>query len=511
MRDATRRVDMALILSLAAAVAYLYLNLFSLPRTPYLLSGDQVYFWMDAQRMLDGGQIYQDFFQFTPPGTDLIYLALFKVFGLNVWVTNVVVLVLGVALCWLCFVLARELMEWRSALLATALFLVLIYGKLMNATHHLFSALAIMVAVKICMRATTAWHIGVAGTLLGVASFFTQTHGVAALLAFAVFLIWRQMRSKESWAEVSGKEGLLLLGFATTLLFLSAHFLAAVGWRELWYFQVIYVRHFVIHSLHRSLLGLPEPFTWRTLPKLAPYLVIYLMSAIVYPLALWRCWQRRHDPLFPWEKVALLSTVGFFLLLEVCFRLNWLRLFSVAMPAVILFVLGLCEMRQVRRYAAVVMYLGMLCLVARQTVLNIRVHSRTIKLPGGAVAVTPQMYEKLRWMTLHTQPGDYFFQAPWPGMYLPLRLRNPLFVDQVLAGEGTRPEEIALAIQQLETKRVPYVLWTPRLDDAGDLPIGTRDNVAPLRSYLHETYGEIKVFPDGDEVWKRKEPSDSNR
>jgi hypothetical protein len=39
----------------------------------------------------------------------------------------------------------------------------------------------------------------------------------------------------------------------------------------------------------------------------------------------------------------------------------------------------------------------------------------------------------------------------------PPRLRNPLFVDQILEGEGTRPEEIALAIRQLEEKRVPYV------------------------------------------------------
>jgi hypothetical protein len=511
LRDATRRADWVLILSLVAAAAYLYLNLFSLPRTPYLLSGDQVYFWMDAQRMLDGGRIYQDFFQFTPPGADLVYLAMFKVFGLNVWVTNVVVLVLGVVLCWLCFALTSELMERRSALLAAALFLVLIYGKLMNATHHLFSALAIMTAVKICMRGTPAVRVLVAGALLGAASFFTQTHGVAALLAFAVFLIVRQARSKESWIEVLGKEGLLLLGFATVLGLLSAHFLAAVGWRELWYFQVTYARRFAVYSLHESFLGLPESFGWHNAPVLAPYLVIYLMVAIVYPVALWRCWRRRHDPLFPWEKVALLSTVGFFLLAEVCFRLNWLRLFSVAMPAVILFVFGLDDMPRVRRSAAVVMYLGMLCLVARQTLLNIRVHSRTIELPGGVVAVTPQMYEKLRWMTLHTQSGDYFFQAPWPGMYLPLRLHNPLFVDQILGGEGTRPEEIALAIQQLERKRVRYVLWARRLDDAGDLPVGTRDNVAPLREYLHEAYGEEKTFPDGDEVWKRKESVGVNR
>jgi hypothetical protein len=29
----------------------------------------------------------------------------------------------------------------------------------------------------------------------------------------------------------------------------------------------------------------------------------------------------------------------------------------------------------------------------------------------------------------HTRPGDTVFQAAWPGIYLPLHLRNPLFID----------------------------------------------------------------------------------
>jgi hypothetical protein len=53
---------------------------------------------------------------------------------------------------------------------------------------------------------------------------------------------------------------------------------------------------------------------------------------------------------------------------------------------------------------------------------------------------------------LHTKRGQFFFQADWPGMYLPLRLRNPVFLDIVLPEEGTRPEDITSAIQQLERK-----------------------------------------------------------
>ena len=60
---------------------YLYFNLFTLTGTPYLLDGDQVFLWVYAQRLLNGELVYRDFFQFTPPGTDLVFLSLFKLLG----------------------------------------------------------------------------------------------------------------------------------------------------------------------------------------------------------------------------------------------------------------------------------------------------------------------------------------------------------------------------------------------------------------------------------------------
>jgi hypothetical protein len=175
---------------LLIAAAYLYLNLFALPNAPFLLGGDQAYFWMDGQRMLYGDKPYRDFFQFTPPGTDLFYLVMFKLFGPYIWVTNMSVLVLGVALTWICYEVAGEIMEHGPALFSALLFLILIYGKALNGTHHWFSILAVMSAVRIGQSPKAArWTIVAAGALLGVASFFTQTRGVAVLLAFTIFLL----------------------------------------------------------------------------------------------------------------------------------------------------------------------------------------------------------------------------------------------------------------------------------------------------------------------------------
>jgi hypothetical protein len=263
------------ILLLIAAAAYLYLNLFAFPRTPFLLGGDQAYFWMDGQRMLYGDQPYRDFFQFTPPGTDLVYFLLFKLFGPYIWVTNVAVLALGVALTWICYEIASEIMEWRLALLAASLFLTFIYGKALNGTHHWFSVLAVMGAVRVAQRFTTPRWTFLAGALLGLASFFTQTRGVIAMLAIATFLLGKRYRAKETWGDVARGDVSLFAGFAVASLALNARFIAMVGAKTLWYDQITYVRRFMVHGLISQFMGLPEPLSWATLPRLAPYLFVY--------------------------------------------------------------------------------------------------------------------------------------------------------------------------------------------------------------------------------------------
>lgn len=118
---------LALVTVVSSAI-YLYLNLFTLTGTPFLLDGDQVYFWTYAFRVLHGERIYQDVFTMHPPGASLFYAALFALFGARIWVTNFVVLALGVALCWLCFRIANTFMQGEAALSATAMFLVAVYG-----------------------------------------------------------------------------------------------------------------------------------------------------------------------------------------------------------------------------------------------------------------------------------------------------------------------------------------------------------------------------------------------
>jgi len=411
------------------------------------------------------------------------------------------VLVLGVALCWFCFAIAAEIMDLQSALLATIFFLVIVYGKLLNGTHHWFSVLAIMGAIKISKGATRPARTLGAGVLLGLASFFTQTHGAAALLAFILFLALKWRRNKQAWVDLLRNEAPLLLGYTVALLVLDAYFIATIGFRQLWYFQVTFVRQYVVHASQGAYLGLPERLSWRGLPSLCQYLVVYILLPVIYPLTLWRCWQKGHNTSFSWERVTLLSTVGVFLLVEVAFSMNWLRVFAVSFAGVILLFWNAGQSGMIRRSTIVLLWVGFACIGFRQT-RAIYAHERsTVRLPGGDVVVTPQAYEKLHWIMLHTTPGQFFFQADGAGMYLPLRLRNPSWLDGIASGEEMRPEDITGVIQQLEGKRVQFVLWRPRLDSTEP----SKDHLTPLRTYLHSKYTRFHVFADGDTVWERNE------
>jgi len=483
---------------------YLYVNLFASPDIPFLFGGDQVFFWTDAQRMLHGERIYLDFFQFTPPGTDLLYLALFKLFGPHMWVTNAAILLLGVALCWICFSIAKQLMTQALALLAAFLFLVFVYCRPLNATHHWFSLLGTLCAVRIVMPARTDLRIAIAGAMLGVASFFTQTAGVAGLLALFLSFAWDKLCSKKPWRILFFHEALLVAAFGVTLAALNAPLLAKIGWKQLWYFQVVYPQQYLTYWFGGWFPGLPEPFAWHALPHLAPYLFVYLLLPVIYPLVLWRCWRSRRNPAFRCgTELVLVALLGLFLLLEILPGVNWLRLYCISMPGFILLIYEAARLPRLRRYVVISGSVIVLCLAIGNIWLRYRQDQAAATLPGGKVILPVQKYEKFSWLAQHTTPGDFFFQAAWQDTYIPLALRNPVFLDILLANEESRPEYVELMMRQLDRKQVKYILWSPRLDQPDDPVRPWEDHLGPFRRYLKAHYQRVQVFADGDEVWQR--------
>jgi hypothetical protein len=478
---------------LIGSALYLGCNLFSLRGTPFLLGGDEQVFWMNALRMLQGELIYRDFFEFTPPGTDLVYLSAFALLGQRIWVPNVVQLLLGVSLSGLCFHISRFIVKPAEAALASGFFLVLFFGKWLDATHHWFSLLAVMTALAVLMRGTSAPRVLVCGALLGVASFITQTRGVGAALGFATFLVWDGRQRQETRRNNGKQLARLMLALTLTWLLLSSYFILKLGISKLLYFQAGYVLEYVTNAARNIYPEERNPLVWPF-----RYQVVYFAVPIIYAITLWRRGTAAVNGCATDAPVTLLTLVGAGMFLEVAQSPNWLRVDCIALPALILAVWLLSGTAErlsgyapLRNYAIAIAWIGLIGVGAQRVWSRNVAHPLTIDLPAGRSAVGTLMGEKLTWLARHTAPGELFFQSSYQSLYLPLHLRDPAFdfLDRY-----TSPEFVALDLRQLAEQRVHYILWSP-LD---------RPRYPTFEQFLSERYRRAVRFPDGDEIWELK-------
>lgn len=471
---------------LVVCAIYLYAKLFANPETPYLLGGDQVYFWLDAQRMLHGEQIYRDFFERNAPGTALVYLAVFKLFGSRIWPTNLVVLLLGVALCLVCLRIARSIMPRSAAALATGLYTVFVFGGTVNGTHHFFSLLAVLGAVALLMQRKSSLTVALAGLLLGLATFFTQTRGPIAALGVAAWMTSENFRLDDPWSRSLRDLGLLLATLVLTWLALSGPYIATVGLRQLLFSQIFYVLQHNVTGFNVTIRA-PENRPW------VYWLFGYALLPTVYAICFWRCWRvQRSTPCNSAARVALLTAVGAALWVEVAQSPDWFRFFCVSAPGVILLIWLLAGVGKVAGPLTRVLWIGVIGLAALQIWSRHRTVTVVQQLPGGRMVTTPLAAERLGWLAAHTRPGEFMFQAEWPGMYLPLGLRNPVFMWDVARSSKEPAAYVTRCIRELEEEHVELIVESPS------------DSLPAFRAFLAKSYTLIWRFSDGSEVWQRK-------
>lgn len=301
--------------------------------------------------------------------------------------------------------------ESRHCILAAAFFEVFLYGKALNATHHWFSILIAGYAVLICLDRISTKRIFISGALLGLSAFFTQTHAVAFLAAFLTFLFLKHKRQSTPVSDLYRGIGSLLAGFVLVLILLFSHAILTAGLERVWFCNVTYVLKYGPLNRPSTRLGLTEALTLQNLPKMSLYLWVYIALPIAYGISLWRCWRYRNDSRFPWSQVALLSLAGLAVFGEVAVSINWLRLFAVSLPGVILLFWLLGPVLKNRRYVTAGLWIAILVLAMRQIQISRANYSVRADLPAGQLAITPKASEKLAWVSQHTQPGEYFLQA----------------------------------------------------------------------------------------------------
>lgn len=478
------------------------LRSFIFPHTPFLLWGDQLGFATKGSRLLLGELPYRDFFEFVTPGTELVYGALFRCFGISMGLPNLLMAVLAATSAWWMTWCARRLM--RGVFIVPALLLAgfVLYGS-MDATHHWFSTVAVMAAVAALFNGTSPKRIAVAGAMCGIAATFTQTKGAAAVLALLVYLIWKSSQEKAG-ARESTRRCLVLCGTGLAVfLTINAPLILAAGSGR-WFDDVIVfpARYFGSFSTNNWRGTWPEFAEWRGILKWIVFPFTYAAVPLTYVWffrAFTRRTEKEHDA--PWDKLFLLALAGVAMLAAVAPALSIRRISSASPPAMILLVWllsrsGALQDRFVKALGAV-----SLAIAAAQIIAIQARPKYVIDLPVGRVAIfDPANYELYRWMSGHTRPGQWYFGLP--PMTLPLRLRNPTPVESVGPGAYTRPEMVTAVVQALETKPVPLIVLRP------DTSIRRRQQYTvnysqPFYDYLHQHYRRTKVFSTGDEVWEK--------
>jgi len=491
----------------ALSCAFVYLQVFVLPCTPYVASGDQAIYLHNATRMLHGEMIYRDYDHFTLPGTDVFYAALFKCFGVRAWIPQAVLIVLGTLLVGLIIVVSQKLMSGSSAYLPSLLFIALPFSSYLDATHHWFSLVATMAALAILLEERTPERLAVAGALVGIATFFTQSMALL-IVGFAVFLLWERARTSEAWLELSKKEACLGAGFLVTITACLAYFVWTVGAARIFYYTVTFVARYYpadwFNNWRVYLSGRPQLHAWATWFDLPAFLLIHLIVPFAYAVFFVAyAVNIRKQPSSDCSRLVLINLAGLFLFLTVASAPFYSRLYAASPPALVTLVWLLKSSPKLSRLWLRLAWLTVFIMfMVRPLLMQVRWNAY-LDLPTGPTAFyDPLLYEKCKWMSERTHPLDYFFGDDL--LSFTLQLRNAGRVPFLRPTDYTRPEEVADAIQGLDKFHVRFVSWYSGLDrerDAARHPEG--NHLAPIRLYLEEHYHVAKTFENGDQIWER--------
>jgi len=496
---------------MAGSALFMYLSLFVVNVGPIYRNGDQLIYLENAVKMLEGQTIYGDFFQFTTPGTEFVYLCLFKLAGVHLWIPSLVLLLLGLGLMCLSVAIASRLMSGTDVFLPGLLFLTCGYFWYLDGTHHWFSSLCVMAALVVLIENRSPTRLLAAGGFCGLALCFTQFRGLVALLGLLVFLLWEYRDKRQTTAVLLQKLACSLGAFLLVVLGLNAYFAWKAGLANFWWCTVIFGMKYYTgwpgNTWRMLVLNFPRLHHWsHELPRVALYLFNIGIAPLVYGV-FFCCypWIRRSCPREHSDRLMLLGLIGASLFVGISPAVGELRAISIYLPALLLMVWLFRSWGKAGRRILHALWITALLLAvvepfSRQT------HWRAqLNLPTGRMAILdPLTYDMHRWLLERTKPSELFFEEEVPRLYFTLDLRNPTPVPFLTNTEYTRPEQVRGVIQALDAHRVRLVMVSPFLDLP---PYGQDwgDHLAPLRAYLDTHYQRVKTFPNGEQIWERQE------
>jgi hypothetical protein len=481
-----------------------YFRSFVSGKVPVVLWGDQIGFFNDGSRIVLGQLPYRDYFKIVPPGTDLTYALLIRIFGVQMWIPNLLMASLAALAALLMTLIASRLMRGAIIVLPGLLLASFVQLASTDATHHWFSTIAILAALLVIMNGITLPRIAAAGVLSGVATCFTQSKGAMAVAAFVVCLAAYANREDEIPTKEGWRKTVLLCGVAAGVFaVVNLYFIQAAGLRTWLYCLIVYpLRYYpspTINNWRVLIDGFPSHagfITW------VVFFFIYATVPWVYVVFFARTRK-------PWnkdgaefrDKLMLVAMTGSAMFLAVASAPSLKRLATVSPPAMIVLVWLLNQPG--KAVAGVRVLLSSTALVLAIAIpVHLQIRSPYyLNLPAGRAALfDPALYAEYRWLRGNTYPGEYFFGLP--PFYSAFHMLNPAPIVDFHASDYTRPWQVAALIEALDSRQVSMLVLR-RTHDFLWATGSPTDHLEPLRVYVSQNYQLTNTFPTGDEVWLR--------
>jgi len=495
-----------LIFLLIAAV-YLYFHLFVLPATPIFHEEDHLYFIQDAWRMYRGEALYRDFFEYTFPGTQVLYLGLLTLFGTKFWVINAVIFLQGFSISLICLAIGKYLFEksW-SAYLPAALFLFFGFRWFgIDGSHRMLSPIFFLLAILVLLPSQNRKRIILAGIFCALSSYFTQQRGFFVVGAIGLFLIIEALKNRTGFKKWFFDSAILSVSFLGALLLLLLPFIISAGPEKFFDYTIVFIRDYVQEPTanYGAYTRVFNVILEQGYFMSAIMVFYYALIPFVYLVCFLYLWRRKYE-----SGVLLVALVGACLALST-FAPTPMRIFQICMPGLIIFVWLIDQIKIKGDRAAK----GAVCaLVIMGAVLTFRLQmnweNHYLETPTGQLAfLSPVTLERYKWLSENAVPGEYVFEVYQCAVNFPLQLPNPTELTFLLDNGYTPQWQVDRAIENLKEKNPRFIIWDENWNKEGS-ERKPGDHLAPLYDYLREKYILEKAFTPYSkrkmQVWKLK-------
>ncbi len=489
------------------AACYLYFHLFVSGATPIFYEEDHLYFIQDAWRMYRGEALYRDFFEYTFPGTQVLYFALLKLFGTKFWVINAVILLQGMSISLICIAIGKYLFEksW-SVYLPAALFLFFGFRWFgIDGSHRMLSPIFFLLAILVLMLSQSRQRLVLAGIFCAFSSYFTQQRGFFVIGAIGIFLIIEALKNKTGFKKWFFDSATLSVAFLASLILLLLPFVISAGAGKFFDYTIVYIRNYVQEPTanYGAYSRVFNVILEQGMFISGVMLFYYALIPLVYFVCFIYLWRKKYE-----SGVLLIALVGACLALST-FAPTPMRIFQICMPGLIIFVWLLHQFKFRNDWLAKG---AVAALVLLSAVLTVRLQMNWEKLyletPTGRIAyLSPVTLERYKWLSENAEPGEYVFEVYQCAVNFPLQMPNPTELTFLLDNGYTPQWQVDLAVENLKQKNPRFIIWDGKFNkEISERKPG--DHIAPLYDYLRERYILEKAFTPYSkremQVWKLK-------